>query len=128
MSLEGLTRRKLVSYAEASIEDRCAERTQVALPASLRSAGGRAFGTLVLDLSLAGFCARCPGRVEPGSQVWLTLPGLEPLQAEVIWWERGDLGAAFARLLSPAVHDSIIQRYRAGVSLREGPTRQARPC
>ena len=99
-------------YALAAQEDRCAPRSRIAIPASLRPSGGRSFQTQVLDLSLGGFSAACVNRMHPGSLCWLTLPGLESLQAEVVWWQDNLVGCAFANLLSPIVHDSILARYR----------------
>jgi hypothetical protein len=72
----------------------------------------RAYQTLVNDLSLSGFSAAAINRMHEGTLVWLTLPGLESLQAEVVWWENGQCGCAFANLLSPIVHDNLLARYR----------------
>ena len=82
-----LTRTKPVPYTVASQEDRCADRSAVTIASSLRPSGGRGFATTVLDLSLAGFSAACPDRMLVGTVCWLTLPGLEALQAEVVWWD-----------------------------------------
>ena len=99
-------------YALAAQEDRCAPRTRIAIPASLRPSGGRSFQTQVLDLSLGGFSASCVNRMHAGALCWLTLPGLESLQAEVVWWQDNLVGCAFANLLSPIVHDNVLARYR----------------
>ena len=47
-----------------------------------------------------------------GGVCWLTLPRLESLQAEVVWWDNNQCGCAFTSLLSPIVHDNILARYR----------------
>ena len=99
-------------YEIAAQEDRCAPRTRLAIPAALRPSGGRSFQTQVLDLSLGGFSAHCVNRMHTGSLAWLTLPGLESLQAEVVWWQDSLVGCAFANLLSPIVHDNILARFR----------------
>lgn len=99
-------------YEVAAQEDRCAVRTKIAIPAQLRASGARPFQTVVNDLSLSGFSATAISRMHPGSVCWLTLPGLESLQAEVVWWENNLAGCAFANLLSPIVHDNILARYR----------------
>ena len=99
-------------YALAAQEDRCAPRSRIAIPASLRASGGRSFQTQVLDLSLGGFSAACVNRMHAGALCWLTLPGLESLQAVVVWWQDNLVGCAFANLLSPIVHDNILARYR----------------
>ncbi len=107
-------------YDIAAQEDRSAPRTRIMIPAQMRASGSRAFQTVVNDLSLSGFSATALNRMHPGSVCWLTLPGLESLQAEVVWWENGVAGCAFANLLSPIVHDNIIARYRGEGSFRGG--------
>ena len=101
-------------YFTAAQEDRCAPRTRLAIPAALRMAGGRGFQTVVHDLSLSGFGAASISRVSPRTICWLTLPGLESLQGEVVWWKNSQIGCAFAHLLSPIVHDAILARWQVG--------------
>ena len=98
-------------YTLAAQEDRCAPRTKLTIPGQLRASGGRAFQTVVHDLSISGFSAAAINRMHEGQVCWLTLPGLESLQGEVVWWENCVVGCAFTELLSPIVHDSILQRY-----------------
>jgi hypothetical protein len=105
-------------YAFAAQEDRSAPRTKMVIPAQLRASGMRAYQTVVNDLSLSGFSATAITRMHPGSICWLSLPGLESLQAEVVWWENGQCGCAFTSLLSPIVHDNILARYRGDGSYR----------
>lgn len=98
-------------YTVAAQEDRCAPRTQLEIPASLRPSGDKGFATTVHDLSLGGFSCEALARLRPGALCWLTLPGLAALQAEVIWNHGGMVGCAFANLLNPAVFESIVSRY-----------------
>lgn len=98
-------------YLVAAQEDRCSPRTKITIPAQLRASGGRAFQTVVHDLSISGFSAAAISRMHAGQVCWITLPGLESLQAEVVWWENSIVGCAFMELLSPIVHDNILQRY-----------------
>ncbi len=99
-------------YLLAAQEDRSAPRTRIAIPATMRVSGGRGYQTVVHDLSLSGFCAAAVNRIHTGMVCWLTLPGLEALQAEVIWWDNSLAGCAFDNLLSPIVHDNILARFR----------------
>ena len=99
-------------YYLATQEDRCAPRSRISIPASFRASGGRSFQTVVHDLSLGGFCCSAVGRLQQGSICWITLPGLESLQAEVVWWDNSLAGCAFKDLLSPIVHDNILARWR----------------
>ena len=114
MSLQNVDGR----YDIAAQEDRSAPRTKIVIPAQLRASGMRAFQTTVNDLSLSGFSATAITRMHPGSVCWLTLPGLESLQAEVIWWENGMAGCAFVNLLSPIVHDNLLARFRGDGTYR----------
>jgi hypothetical protein len=98
-------------YLLAAQEDRSAPRTRIAIPATMRISGGRGFQTVVHDLSLSGFCAAAVNRTHPGMVCWLTLPGLEALQGEVIWWDNSLAGCAFNNMLSPIVHDNILARW-----------------
>lgn len=99
-------------YDIAAQEDRSAPRHKIAIPAQLRQSGGRGFQTVVNDLSLSGFSATAVNRMHLGAACWLTLPGLESLQGEVIWWESAQCGCAFIQLLNPIVHDSILARFQ----------------
>jgi hypothetical protein len=98
-------------YEIAAQEDRSAHRTRLSIAAQLRQSGGRPFQTVVNDLSLSGFSAAAVSRLHIGTMCWLTLPGLEALQAEVIWWEDSICGCAFAQLLNPIIHDDVLARH-----------------
>lgn len=100
------------SYEYSAQEDRCAPRVRVRMAATLRASGAKGFPTEVLDLSLGGFSATSRNRMHVGTICWLSLPGLESLQAEVAWWQDGMVGCAFANLISPVVLDSLLARYR----------------
>ena len=99
-------------YETAAQEDRCAPRTRIAIPASLRVSGSKSFETVIKDLSLGGFSAMAINRIHVGTVCWLMIPGLESQQSEVIWWSNGLVGCAFRQLLSPIIHDNLLARYR----------------
>ena len=105
-------------YSLAAQEDRSAPRAKLAIPGQLRSSGGRAFQTVVHDLSVSGFSAAALNRMHEGQLCWLTMPGLESLQAQVVWWENCMVGCAFSELLSPIVHDNILARYSGAAAYR----------
>lgn len=98
-------------YAHAAQEDRCAHRTRITIPATLRPSGSKGFQTVVQDLSISGFSAMAISRLHPGTHCWLTLPGLESMHGQVVWWENGVVGCAFHQLLSPIIHDSVLARW-----------------
>jgi hypothetical protein len=106
------------SYSLAAQEDRSGPRAKLTIPAQLRASGGRAFQTVIHDLSVSGFSAAALNRMHEGQLCWLTLRGLESLQAQVVWWEKCMVGCAFSELLSPIVFDSIITRFGSDEALR----------
>ncbi len=101
----------LVSYADAAQEDRCAPRSRLRIPATMRQSGFSGFSIIVWDLSLFGFSAEACTGMKLGSRAWLNLPGLSALQAEIAWNDGFMVGCAFSNLLNQAVLDSILLRY-----------------
>ena len=98
-------------YAHAAQEDRCAPRLRITIPATLRPSGSKGFQTVVHDLSISGFSAMAINRLHPGTHCWLTLPGLESLHGQVVWWDNGVVGCAFQKLLSPIIYDAVLARW-----------------
>lgn len=90
--------------------DRQAERTPVALDAGLRRRGATGVAIEVLDLSTHGFRASTHLDLQRGADVWLKLPGLETLHAQVAWTRGHLIGCAFARPLHPAVLQMVVRR------------------
>ena len=105
-------------YTAAAQEDRCAPRTRIRIPANFRSSGGRSFETVVHDLSLGGFCCSAINRLHAATICWIKLPGLEALRAEVVWWDNSLAGCAFETLLSPIIHDNLLERWQADAIYR----------
>ncbi len=101
----------IAPYAFMAEEDRCAPRHKVAIPARMRFSGSSSFASEVGNLSLAGFACDALLQAHPGTRCWLTLPGLAPLEAEVIHRKEAGLGCAFRNMLNPAVLDRFIASY-----------------
>ncbi len=101
-----------VDYALAALEDRSAPRIKISIPASFRKSGDNGFKVNVVDLSLSGFAAEAPTGIPVGSRCWLTMPGLAPLEAEMIRNDGFVIGCAFTNLLNQSVLNAIVQRYQ----------------
>lgn len=110
MPLQALER-PVMEYHNAALEDRCAPRVKLDVPATLRPSGVTGFKVNVTNLSLGGFACEAITGMPPGTRCWLTLPGLSPLQAEVAWNNGRMVGCAFADLLNQAILDSILHRF-----------------
>ena len=96
-------------------DGRTAERRVVNLAARLRDPGASVIDADVQDLSVKGFMARSDMEFEPGSVVWLKLPGLEPQSSRVIWSENGKTGFEFANPLHPATLELLVTASRKPV-------------
>jgi hypothetical protein len=94
-----------------AIEDRCAPRTRTSIPAFIRVSGGQKIPVIVRDIAIAGFACEAVMGSRSGTLCWLTLPGLEAQQAEIIWNSGHMVGCAFSTLLNRAVLDRIISQH-----------------
>ena len=100
-----------VAYSEAAIEDRSAPRIRLDIPAVLRPSGVTGFGVRVINLSLSGFACEATTGMPKGARCWLALPGLAPLQAEVVWNDGITVGCAFSNVLNQSILDAILKRF-----------------
>jgi hypothetical protein len=87
---------------------RGAKRLDVVFRAGLRERGTTRFDIKVVDLSITGFRCETSCTLVPGSSIWLTIPGLAPLEARVAWRDKFRYGCAFAHPLHIAVFDHIV--------------------
>ncbi|HEX8642393.1 MAG TPA: PilZ domain-containing protein [Allosphingosinicella sp.] len=99
-----------VSAADACSKARTAERVEVSFGAALRQRGASGVSVQIADLSTNGFRVATHLELEPGTDVWLRLPGLEPCHARAIWCRGHHVGCEFVRPLHPAVLQMIVQR------------------
>jgi len=102
-----------ISYAHAALEDRCAPRHKLAIPAKLRFSCSNSFEIEVTDMSLAGFACDALLEIGSGTRCWLTLPGLGALEAEIVRNNNEGLGCAFVNLISLPVLDHYVAKYPA---------------
>ncbi len=95
---------------EPCANGRQAERTHVEMGAGLRQRGASGVTVRILDLSTHGFRASTHLDLQAGADVWLKLPGLEPLHAKVAWTSAHFVGCAFERPLHPAVLQMVVRK------------------
>lgn len=101
-------------YAELSTSaqpahERGAERINVSFGAALRQRGASGVGVQIADLSTNGFRVATHLELQPGTDVWLRLPGIEPVHARTIWSRGHQIGCEFVRPLHPAVLQMIVR-------------------
>jgi hypothetical protein len=105
-----------VSKAQLAIlpvgEGRQAERRVVNLAARLRDPGATIVDADVVNLSTDGYMAETSLAVEPGTSVWLKLPGLEPQNSRCVWVEDGKAGFQFATPLHALTVEMLAEANR----------------
>lgn len=74
---------------------RRSQRIAVDETARLRPNSWSSLEVRVVDLSATGFRAECEATILCGSAVWLDLPGIGDVEAQVTWRRRGEIGARF---------------------------------
>ena len=99
------------AYHHAAQEDRCAPRYKLRIPASMRPSGSSGFSVVVKDLSISGFACEALTGMKAGTRIWLKLPSLEALAAEIVWNDGTMVGCSFTSLLNAAVMDTITSRH-----------------
>ena len=92
-------------------DGRRAARTVVGITAKLRERGRSTMEVGVLDISTSGFRIQTLFKVQPGHFVWLSIPGLTPLEAVVRWSDKAEHGCEFLQPLHPAVVGHLRKLY-----------------
>ena len=90
-------------------QPRIAERVEVSFGAALRQRGASGVSVQVADLSTNGFRVATHLDLQPGTDVWLRLPGIEPCHARAVWCRGHHVGCEFVRPLHPAVLQMIVR-------------------
>lgn len=80
---------------------RAAERSVVAIPASVRLPAGERIPAQIEDLSASGFRASIRGVVNPGMLIRVSLPIGRSPSARVVWVDEDQIGCAFLAWLEP---------------------------
>ena len=91
-------------------DNRAGARAPFRIAATLRDRASNKFNVHLLDLSTTGFRAEAHPSLDPGALVWLTIPGMQGMEATVMWRKRDIVGCRFNHPLHPAVFDHLVQR------------------
>ncbi len=87
---------------QAEVEPRRREpRESVSAAVPLRQLGQTAVDAQLVNISSHGFMVETDAHIEPGSRVWLTLPGAGRVNGLVVWAKNGRVGGELAEPLDP---------------------------
>jgi PilZ domain len=116
MTISETAGQRFLRYEDAAQEDRSAPRVRLKIPAQMRPSGSPGFSVIIKDLSLSGVACEALTGMGSGTRVWLTLPGLNALQAKIVWNDGTMVGCEFDTLLNVAVMENILARFPAQAS------------
>lgn len=94
-------------------DQRRAMRADVNTKVIIREAQGMRFTAELIDISVTGFRVRTLYSVRLNSSLWITLPGLSALEAEIAWHDDPQYGGSFLTPLHPAVRDHIARLHHS---------------
>ncbi len=100
---------QLSTSSSQTAHERGAERVNVSMPAALRQRGASGVSVQIADLSTKGFRATTHLQLQRGTDVWLRMPGIEPVHARAVWTRGQQVGCEFVRPLHPAVLEMIVR-------------------
>lgn len=100
--------------AEFEPADTFGRRRSPRAPVSLDAHIGKAARTLckVIDISIHGVRLQTYSALEKGSTIWLTLPGHDPIAADVKWSDDFAAGCQFKQPLEIDVFERFVQLNR----------------
>ena len=96
-----------LAKAETEFPRRC-ERRPVRGAVAFRRSGQHRVMVNLLDISTEGFRIETFGGVTDGAVVWVTLPGLAPMEARIVWCRKDEAGCRFVAPLHPSVLDRLL--------------------
>jgi hypothetical protein len=91
---------------------RKSERVAVRAEVHLRKSGYHRASVDLIDLSPEGCRVELPERVGLNETVWVTFPGLQPIEAKVAWVTDWLAGLRFTNPLYPSVFDALVSRIK----------------
>lgn len=97
-------------FETAVIDRRRAVRAPVSLDARMGRGGLERTLCKVVDLSVGGARLQSYSEMTKGSTIWLTLPGLEPRAADIIWATDYIAGCQFREALTVAQFEALLDR------------------
>jgi hypothetical protein len=90
---------------------RAFSRGDVSIKASIREHGGGRQIVDIVDLSRSGFRMKTGSFIPQDKVIFLTLPGYNPLEAHIAWYQREQYGCEFVQRLHEAIYDDILGKY-----------------
>ena len=92
--------------------ERRAHRIELRTYIHLRKSGYHKTEVSLLDVSAQGCRVELPERVALDETVWITLPGLQPIESRVAWVRDWVAGLEFRQPIYPSVFELLLSRMK----------------
>lgn len=102
---------------------RRAPRAPMSLDASVGMGGMARALCKVVDVSVGGARLQSYTALKKGSTIWLTLPGIGQVAADVMWADDFLAGCQFHRPLDPAAFEALLERHTPALTGWSGEAR-----
>jgi hypothetical protein len=96
----------------ADSKPRRTQRVQLRADIDFRRSGDHRYRVDILDFSPEGCRMELPVNVAPGDRIWISLPGIESIQADICWVKEWTVGVEFTRPLYPSVFEMVRDRMK----------------
>ncbi|MGP1281353.1 MAG: PilZ domain-containing protein [Parasphingopyxis sp.] len=104
---------ELLVETPESDERRAAPRAPIDVRAGFRKSGYHASKADISDVSAKGCRVAGALQLAAGTEIWIRLPGLQPLRARVAWTDGFEAGCEFATPFHDAVLDNFLRGHQA---------------
>lgn len=94
-----------------SQDRRITDRAPIDISVDFRRAGRTPFKVRLVDLSRTGCHVETVSKVPSGDHIWITLPGLAPLQGIVRWSNASGFGVQWEAPMHESIFDYFLQRH-----------------
>ncbi len=91
-------------------QPRRAQRVPIIAEIALRRSFDTRYAVNLLDFSSAGCRVELVERVLPGARLWISLPGIETIEARACWVDEFVAGVEFIAPLHASVFDMLVAR------------------
>lgn len=92
-------------------ERRNATRAPISITVDFRRSGRTPFKVKLVDLSRTGCHAETVSRTNVGDAIWITLPGLAPIEGVVRWNTSRGFGCEWAAPMHESIFDHIMRAH-----------------
>lgn len=98
---------------ETVVESRKATREFIETEIFIFQSGNKLCRATLSDISASGFKITSKRNLDPAQPVFIRLPGIQSLSANIKWEGFKDYGCQFTRALTPKIFEGLVSKLRS---------------